>query len=135
MIAREKALWASAETDLRARENLVAMLVAGGAHSIGAIEARLFELLERIGVFLVGGVLVGSHAFGNYGNMLGVRWPSDATRTQDVDIAATTHLVIAYRIAGLTCIRHSWNQNWGSLRCPPSIVNRQPHVFASRVGS
>ncbi len=94
LVAREKALWANAEPDLRARENLVAMLVAGGAQSMGAVEARLFELLERTGVFLAGGVLVGSHAFAAYGNMLGVRWKSEATRTQDVDIAAETHLVI-----------------------------------------
>lgn len=94
LIAREKQLWEKAEPDLHQREELVAMLVAGGAHTIGAVEARLFELLERTGVFLAGGVLVGSHAFAAYGNMLGVRWPSETTRTQDVDIAAETHLVI-----------------------------------------
>lgn len=94
LIAREKALWADVEPDLRSRENLVSMLSSGGAHTIGVLEGRLFELLERIGVFLVGGVVVGSHAFAAYGNMLGVRWPSEATRTMDVDIAAKTHLVI-----------------------------------------
>jgi hypothetical protein len=45
-------------------------------------------------VFVAGGVLVGSHAFGLYGNTLGVRWPSEATRTQDVDIAAAHRVVI-----------------------------------------
>lgn len=43
---------------------------------------------------MAGGVLVGSHAFGIYGNMLGVKWPSETTRTHDVDIAAEYRLLI-----------------------------------------
>lgn len=94
LIEKERSLWASAAPDLHARENLVSMLVSGGAHTVSAVEARLFELLERTGVFLAGGVLVGSHAFAAYGNMLGVKWPSETTRTQDVDIAAAYRLLI-----------------------------------------
>lgn len=94
LIEREKSLWASAAPDLRARENLVSMLVSGGAHTVSAVEARLFELLERAGVFLAGGVLVGSHAFSIYGNMLGAKWASETMRTQDVDIAAAYRLLI-----------------------------------------
>lgn len=94
LIEKERALWASAAPDLRARENLVSMLVSGGAHTVSVVEARLFELLERAGVFLAGGVLVGSHAFALYGNMLGVKWASETTRTQDVDIAAAYRLLI-----------------------------------------
>jgi len=41
-----------------------------------------------------GGVLVGSHAFAIYGNMLGVRWESEIARAHDVDIAAEHHVVI-----------------------------------------
>lgn len=93
LIEKERALWASAVPDLRVRENLVSMLVSGGAHTVSAVEARLFELLERAGVFLAGGVLVGSHAFTLYGNMLGVKWDSETTRTQDVDIAAYRLLI------------------------------------------
>ena len=94
LIEKEKSLWATAAPDLRARENLVSMLVSGGAHTMSAVEARLFELLERAGVFLAGGVLVGSHAFAVYGNMLGVKWASETTRTQDIDIAAAYRLLI-----------------------------------------
>lgn len=94
LIAKEKSLWESAAPDVEARENLVAMLASGGGYAANAIDARIFELLERAGVFLAGGVLVGSQAFALYGNMLGVRWPSEVTRTQDVDIAAERHLVI-----------------------------------------
>lgn len=94
LIEKEKSLWASAVPDLHARENLVSMLISGGAHGVSAVEARLFELLERAGVFLAGGVLVGSHAFGIYANILGVKWVSETTRTQDVDIAAAYRLQI-----------------------------------------
>lgn len=94
LIDKEKSLWVSAAPDLHARENLVSMLVSGGAHTVSAVEARLFELLERAGVFLAGGVLVGSHAFSLYGNMLGAQWASETTRTQDVDIAAAYRLLI-----------------------------------------
>jgi hypothetical protein len=94
LIEKEKSLWATAAADLHARENLVSMLVSGNAHTVSAVEARLFELLERAGVFLAGGVLVGSHAFALYGNMLGVKWASETTRTQDVDIAAAYRLLI-----------------------------------------
>ncbi len=94
LIEREKALWRAAAPDAASREQLVAMLARGGAHATGAVDARVFEVLERAGAFLAGGVLVGSHAFALMGNMLGVRWASEASRTQDIDIAATRHLVI-----------------------------------------
>lgn len=94
LIEQERALWESAAPDLQARENIVSMLVSGGAHTLSGVEARLFELLERAGVFLAGGVLVGSHAFAVYGNLLGVKWASETTRTLDVDIAATYRLLI-----------------------------------------
>jgi len=87
VIEQEKSLWEKSRPNLAERQKLVAMLISGGAHTVSASEARLFEILERAGVFLVGGVLVGSHAFGVYGNMLGVKWDSATTRTQDVDIA------------------------------------------------
>jgi hypothetical protein len=94
LIEGETALWQSAAPDLSSRQQLVAMSIQGGAHTANAVDARVLELLERAGVFLAGGVLVGSHAFAIYGNMLGVHWESETTRTQDVDIAAERHLVI-----------------------------------------
>lgn len=39
-------------------------------------------------------MVVGSHALGICGNMLGVKWPSETTRTQDVDIAAAYRVLI-----------------------------------------
>lgn len=93
-MAKEKALWRNTEPDRNSRQKLVAMLLAGGAATVGAGEARIFELLERAGVFLCGGTVVGSHAFGIYANMLGVRWETETTRTLDVDVAAASNLSI-----------------------------------------
>ena len=48
-----------------------------------------FKLIKRLadyGLFRAGGILVGTHAFLAYGNMLGVHW-SDGGRTLDVDFA------------------------------------------------
>ncbi|HKK04704.1 MAG TPA: GSU2403 family nucleotidyltransferase fold protein [Gammaproteobacteria bacterium] len=97
LIANEKKLWETAKPDRQAREQLVSMLVNGGAHTVSAAEARLFEVIERAGVFLVGGVLVGSHAFGIYGNMLGVAWPTQVMQTHDVDIARDNHITLGLR--------------------------------------
>jgi hypothetical protein len=47
---------------------------------------RVVRRLADYGFFRAGGVLVGTHAFLAYGNLLGVRW-TDASRTQDVDFA------------------------------------------------
>ncbi len=50
---------------------------------------RHFRVIRRLldhGFFRAGGVLVGTHAFLAYGNLLGVHW-GDTSRTQDVDFA------------------------------------------------
>lgn len=50
---------------------------------------RHFRVIRRLldhGFFKAGGVLVGTHVFLAYGNLLGVSW-GDASRTQDVDFA------------------------------------------------
>ena len=63
-----------------------------------AMLARHFRIVARLadhGFFRAGGVLIGTHAFLAFGNMLGVRW-SDGQRTQDVDFAhAGKQLAIA----------------------------------------
>jgi len=97
LIADEKTLWEKTKSDRETREQLVSMLITSGAHTVSAAEARLFEIIERAGAFLVGGVLVGSHAFTIYGNMLGVNWPSKITQTHDVDIARDNHIALGLR--------------------------------------
>lgn len=47
---------------------------------------RVIKRLAEYGLFRAGAVLVGTHAFLAFGNMLGVRW-RDAVTTLDVDLA------------------------------------------------
>jgi len=77
----------SADDDERSIQRLAALLRAGGALSTDAPSARTMRALADSGVFFLGGVVVGTHAFLLLGNVLGVRWDS-AVRTQDIDIAA-----------------------------------------------
>ncbi|MBI4754055.1 MAG: nucleotidyltransferase domain-containing protein [Betaproteobacteria bacterium] len=65
--------------------------LARAAIALGCAEVlprhlRVIQRLAEYGFFKAGGVLVGTHAFLAFGNMLGVRW-DDASRTQDVDLA------------------------------------------------
>ncbi len=75
-------------------ERLCAMLRQGGAMTTDTPSARVIAGLASAGVFRVGAVLVGTHAYIALGNLLGVRWNS-ALRTQDIDLAATTVLQVA----------------------------------------
>lgn len=73
---------------------LCAMLRQGGAMTVDAPSAKVISGLASAGVFRLGGVLVGTHAWLALGNLLGVRWQSNL-RTQDVDIAAGRRLEVA----------------------------------------
>jgi hypothetical protein len=53
--------------------------------------------LADAGLFQIGAVLVGSHAFGLYGNLLGAKWDRAITHTQDIDIAHDPTLQVAVR--------------------------------------
>lgn len=86
-IDEERALWESTEDDRVMRARLVAMLLAGGATAIPDNEGKVIALLERSGIFLAGGVVVGTLAFRAYANMLGVVWHSEL-QTRDIDLAS-----------------------------------------------
>lgn len=65
--------------------------LSGAAVALGCAEVlprhlRVIHRLAEYGFFRAGGVLVGTHAFLAYGNMLGARW-GDASRTQDIDFS------------------------------------------------
>lgn len=79
--------WAQDAASKEERARLVSMLRQGGAVTLPASHGRVLEALEQAGVFVVGGVIVGSHAFGLMANTLGVQWQRASLRTQDVDIA------------------------------------------------
>ena len=79
-------------------EPLLPLARAAIALGCAPVLGRHFRVIRRLseyGFFQAGGVLVGTHAFLSYGNLLGVRW-SEAARTQDVDLAhAGKNLAVA----------------------------------------
>lgn len=94
-IEKQKRLVQQSKDSVENRQRLVAMLAKGGASIPLAIHGRVLEVLERAGIFLAGGVLIGSHAFSVYGNILGVQWPTAYMKTQDMDVAAANNLPVA----------------------------------------
>lgn len=94
LVARARALTEADAADRPVRERLVATCVASGLQAPAKAEARIYEALVQSGVFATGGVLVGSHAFLNLGNLLGVRWIG-ATRTEDIDVAHDPSIDVA----------------------------------------
>jgi len=79
--------WKEDEATLEERKKLVAMLRAAKAPMVDINVGRIIEVLEQTNVFRLGAVLVGSHAFAAFQNVLGVIWPPAATMTQDIDLA------------------------------------------------
>jgi len=86
-IEEERSLWESTEDDRVVRQRLVAMLLAGGATATPDNEGKVIALLERSGLFLAGGIVIGTLAFRAYANMLGVIWHSEL-QTRDIDLAS-----------------------------------------------
>lgn len=78
-----------------ALEPLARSAIALGCAPVLPAHFRVIRRLSDYGFFRAGGVLVGTHAFLAFGNMLGVNW-GDSSRTQDVDFAhAGKQLAIA----------------------------------------
>jgi hypothetical protein len=75
-------------------QRLCAILRAGGIMSTDTATARVLRALADAGVFKLGGVLIGTHAFVVIGNTLGVRWTGASLRTQDVDVAAVSTMSV-----------------------------------------
>jgi hypothetical protein len=75
-------------------DRLCAMLRQGGAMTTDAASAKVISGLASAGVFRLGAVLVGTHAFVAMGNVLGVRWQS-GMRTEDIDVLASPVLEVA----------------------------------------
>ena len=74
---------------------LAAMLRSGGITLTDASSAKIIKGFANAGVFHLGGVLVGTHAYASIGNALGVVWQT-GLQTQDVDFGAlaTPHVGI-----------------------------------------
>ncbi|HEX6613780.1 MAG TPA: nucleotidyltransferase domain-containing protein [Rhodanobacteraceae bacterium] len=71
---------------LAALEPLARSAIALGCEPVLPAHFRVIQRLDDYGFFKAGGVLIGTHAFLAFGNMLGVAW-GDTSRTQDVDFA------------------------------------------------
>ena len=71
---------------------------------------RHFKVLRRLadyGFFRAGGVLIGTHAFLSYGNMLGLKWGvADASMTHDIDFAHAGKNISLALNAGMTVQTH-----------------------------
>lgn len=76
-------------------DELAAILRAGGASVTDAASARILGAVADAGVFKLGAVVVGTHAFVAMGNLLGVRWEGMTARTEDVDIGINRVLEVA----------------------------------------
>lgn len=75
----------AADSDIKA---LVAAALAHGCSDVLPRHFKVLRQLSNYGFFRGGGVLIGTHAFVAYANLLGVRWSSaDVSRTQDIDFA------------------------------------------------
>lgn len=93
-VTRLKQAAAGRKADSGLRRRLVSSARAAGLAAPSATEGRVLEALEQAGVFLGGGVLVGSHAFNAIGNMLGVRWEAAWMRTADIDVGLTVQVSV-----------------------------------------
>lgn len=87
---------ASAAEILSERKRLVAMVTAGGGTPEKGRTARIVEKLCDVGVFDGGGLLIGSHAFACYANLLGVVFDEAMRRTEDMDLAYDRSIEIGF---------------------------------------
>lgn len=69
-----------------ALEPLARSAMALGCEPVLSAHYKVIRRLSDYGFSKAGGVLIGTHAFLAFGNMLGVHW-GDTSRTQDVDFA------------------------------------------------
>jgi hypothetical protein len=99
IIARFKSEKPGVEKERSAIERLCAQIRAGGAWSMGPRSARVLKAFADAGVFEAGAVLVGTHAFGVIGNLLGMRLTGASLRTDDLDLAAVSLLAASGGVA------------------------------------
>ncbi|MHA3979129.1 nucleotidyltransferase family protein [Halovulum sp. GXIMD14794] len=95
-LERHKAIAEVARVGARERARLMRVLRAEGYLMADAQTGQAVSALARVGVFRLGGTLVGTHAFRLYEGELGVRLGFDQTAmTEDIDIASFERLSLA----------------------------------------
>lgn len=81
--------------DASSIQRLASLLRAGGMMATDIASARVLRGLADAGVFRLGAVLVGTHAFVAIGNSLGLRWANAMLRTQDLDVASPRRMALS----------------------------------------
>ena len=95
-LERAQAIGAAHEDSQRHRARLIRILRAEGFLGVDAATGSLMNALQKIGVFRLGGTIVGTQAFRLYEGELGVRYQFDqAAQTNDIDIASFERLSLA----------------------------------------
>ncbi len=79
--------------DVSMRSTLIRMIVQGGGVQADNLSAKILHHLAGGGLFKANAVLVGSHAFICYANMLGVNW-RQGTHTHDIDLAYDKNMAV-----------------------------------------
>jgi hypothetical protein len=105
---------------------LCAMLRQGEVMLTDTVSAKVISGLGSAGVFRLGAVLVGTHAYIALANVLGVRWQSGLS-TQDIDLLANPVLEIAIEPtdADLPGTLESLNMGFVPV---PRLERRQPET-------
>jgi hypothetical protein len=76
-------------------QRLGSQIIAGGVTPVPREMARIIHRLADSGVFMAGGVLIGSIAFQILGTHFGVEWENVSRTTQDINLAGEVNLEIA----------------------------------------
>lgn len=76
----------------RRSSSLVSQLRSAGLPPLDRDTGKVLNAMARVGVFRLGGTLVGTHAFRLYSAELGVRFENTLAVTEDVDVAGFENL-------------------------------------------
>ncbi len=120
LIEKAKLERASASAILHERRRLVSMLIAGGASAEKGRPAKILGKMSDAGLFASGGVLIGSFAFGCYGNILGVHMEQGLSRTEDMDFSVGREMDIGF----IRNVKEDLLEAEPSLVTPPQINPR-----------
>lgn len=121
VIEKEETLIRNNKKAVQSKEKLVSMLLSGGFNSLDPLTERVLKLMEESGLFIAGGVLVGSHAFRLYGPILSYQLPMETTQTADIDLSI--HIGIKSNVTDLNETMKS--SGLGFLEIP-SLDSRKP---------
>lgn len=77
------------------RRSLVRMCQEGGMQAVDRGTGKVLLALYKAGFFRLRGVLVGTHAFRCYPNVLGVAMPEALAVTEDIDVATFHSIAVA----------------------------------------